>query len=61
MDGTGRILISPELRAAAGITKSAMLLGMGDYFELWDSARYAEEEAKAMQAQMPDVFKDFSF
>ena len=38
-----------------------MLLGMGDYFELWDSARYAEEEAKAMQAQMPDVFKDFSF
>jgi len=61
MDGPRRILISPELRAAAGITKSAMLLGMGDYFELWDSARYAEEEAKAMQAQMPDVFKDFSF
>jgi MraZ protein len=29
MDGTGRVLISPELRAAAGISKDTMLLGMG--------------------------------
>ena len=34
MDGTGRILISPELRAAAGITKSAMLLGTVSYTHL---------------------------
>ena len=61
MDATGRVLISPELRSAAGITRDTMLLGMGQHFELWDKAFYDEQEAKAMQAEMPDVFKDFSF
>jgi len=61
MDGTGRVLISPELRAAAGISKDAVLLGMGAYFELWDAQAYAAQEAEAMKGDMPDVFKDFSF
>ena len=61
MDGTGRVLISPELRQAAGISKDTMLLGMGHHFELWDKATYEAQEAQAMQADMPDVFKDFSF
>ena len=61
MDATGRILVSPELRAAAGISKDALLLGMGSYFELWDSANYAAQEAEQMKGEMPDVFKDFSF
>jgi len=61
IDGTGRILISPELRQGAGISKDTVLLGMGHHFELWDKANYEALEAKAMQEQMPDVFKDFSF
>lgn len=61
MDASGRVLISPELRAAAGISKEAVLLGMGTHFELWDAATYAAHEQQAMQADMPDVFKDFSF
>jgi len=61
MDGTGRVLVSPELRAAAGITKDAVLLGMGAYLELWDAPTYDAQEAEAMKADMPDVFKDFSF
>jgi MraZ protein len=61
MDSTGRLLISPELRAAAGIAKESMLLGMGGHFELWDKATYEAQEARAMQGAMPDVFKDFSF
>lgn len=61
MDGSGRVLISPELRTAAGIQKDAVLLGMGGYFELWDAATYAAQEAEAMKGDMPDVFKDFSF
>jgi MraZ protein len=61
LDGTGRILISPELRSSAGITKDTVLLGMGNHFELWDKTSYEAQEAKAMQEQMPDVFKDFSF
>ena len=61
MDSASRVLISPELRAAAGLTRDVMLLGMGSHFELWDAARYAEHEAKVMQSEMPEVLKDFSF
>ena len=61
MDATSRVLVSPELRQAAGISREAMLLGMGSHFELWDKNTYDAQEAKAMQGAMPDVFKDFSF
>lgn len=61
MDGSGRILVSPELRAAAGISRDAVLLGMGSYLELWDAQSYAAKEAEEMQKPMPDVLKDFSF
>lgn len=64
MDGTGRVLISPELRASAALVKDAILLGMGSHFELWDKTTYEAREAKeaaAMQAQMPDAFKGLSF
>jgi MraZ protein len=61
IDTTGRVLVSPELRVAAGISKDAVLLGMGNYFELWDKATYEAKEAQAMREAMPDVFKDFSF
>lgn len=61
IDNTGRVLISPELRAAAGISKESVLLGMGNFFELWDKATYDAQEAQAMQGDLPDVLKDFSF
>lgn len=61
LDSTGRVLVSPELRAAAGIDRETMLLGMGHHFELWDKATYETKEAEAMQGEMPDVFREFSF
>lgn len=61
MDATGRILVSPELRLTVGITKDAVLLGMGNHFELWDAQTYAAQEAEHTKGEMPDVFKDFSF
>lgn len=61
LDGTGRVLVSPELRKAAGITRETMLLGMGNHFELWDKPTYEAKEAEALGGPMPDVFKDFSF
>jgi MraZ protein len=61
IDATGRVLIAPELRKSANIDKQTVLLGMGGYFELWDAETYAAQEAQAMQGDMPDVFKDFSF
>ena len=61
IDGASRVLVSPELRAAAGLARDVMLLGMGSHFELWDAARYAAHEAEVMQQPLPDVLKDFSF
>ncbi|WP_349742664.1 division/cell wall cluster transcriptional repressor MraZ [Roseateles cavernae] len=61
IDGAARVLISPELRAAAGLQKDVMLLGMGSHFELWDAQAYAAHEAQVMQSELPDALKDFSF
>lgn len=61
MDGADRVLVSPELRAAAGLGKDVVLMGMGSHFELWDVARYAAHEAEVMSQPMPDALQDFTF
>ena len=61
MDGSGRILVSPELRSAASLTREVMLLGMGSHFELWDSAEWARREAEDLAKGMPEVLAEFSF
>jgi MraZ protein len=61
IDAAARVLVSPELRTAAGLGKEVMLLGMGSHFELWDAERYAAHEAAVMAQPMPDVLADFSF
>ena len=59
MDATGRLLISPELREATGLTKEVLMLGMGAHFEVWDKATYEMREAEARQQPMPAAFQDF--
>ena len=61
LDGSGRILIAPELRSATGMTREVMMLGMGAHFELWDSAALARREADDLAQGMPDVLNQFSF
>lgn len=55
MDGTGRVLISPELRAAGKLVKEVVLLGLGHCFELWDKVYYEAKEAEARQAGMSNA------
>lgn len=50
LDSAGRLLVPYELRAAANLDREAMLLGMGEHFELWDVARHASIE----QAELPN-------
>jgi len=61
IDGSGRILVAPELRSAAGMAKDVMLLGMGAHFELWDAAALARREADDLSQGMGDVLNQFSF
>ena len=61
MDSAGRILIAPELRTAAGLSRDVMLLGMGSHFEIWDASKLADNEAEALAAGMPEALRNFSF
>ena len=60
-DSAGRLLIAPELRTAAGLTRDVMLLGMGSHFEIWDASKLDDSEAQAIAEGMPDVLSNFSF
>ena len=42
LDGHGRILLPPNLREFAFLTRDAMLIGQGVRFELWDETRWNE-------------------
>ena len=42
-DGSGRISLPASQRSAVGIEKKAVLLGMGDKFELWSEQAHHEQ------------------
>ena len=46
IDGQGRILIPPSLRAGAGIQKEVTLIGMLNRFEIWGKEVWEAEEAE---------------
>ena len=47
LDGSGRVLISPELRKFAGIEKLVMFVGQGTHFEIWNAAAW-EAQLKSL-------------
>ena len=56
LDAAGRLLIPYELRAPAGLERDVALVGMGEFFELWDGKRYAakvEDSLAAAKAAVP--------
>ena len=61
LDGSGRILISPELRGAANLEREIILLGMGSHLELWDAQTYSTKEQAAIAQGMPEALKQFTF
>ncbi len=63
LDGSGRMVVPPELREAAGLAKEQeiMLMGMGSHFEIWNVAALARQEAEAVAQGMPPAIADFSF
>ena len=41
LDPQGRIQIGADYREAAGLGKDVQIIGMTDYFEVWDAERWA--------------------
>jgi MraZ protein len=60
LDGTGRVLIAPELRQGAGLEKDIVLLGMGAHFELWDAAVLTAKENETIAGGIPDSLSGLS-
>ena len=58
-DGNGRIGIPVSHRSAVGIDKRAVLLGMGDKFELWsEQAHHAQIRQTLGDADLGDDLQD---
>ena len=49
-DAQGRVLIPTTLRTLAGLDKAIRFVGMGQYLEIWDEARYTSEQEKALSS-----------
>jgi len=43
-DKQGRILVSPELRVRANLSKDVIIIGVGDYVELWDKVTWEHND-----------------
>jgi MraZ protein len=66
MDGQGRVLLPPPLRAFAGLEKRVVMIGQGNKFELWDEQRWNEqrdnwlEELDVEQLDLPADLESLS-
>jgi len=61
MDGAGRILVSPELRVAAGLEREVMLLGLGSNFELWDRPTWEARSIEDVNKLDASILEQISF
>ncbi len=61
-DTSGRILVSPALRRHASLERDVILLGQGQYFELWDDAlrRAKMEKDLGTGGGVPPGMENFS-
>jgi MraZ protein len=50
-DGSGRILLSQNLRDYAGLKSEVVFLGQGDYFEIWAAEPWQEQQEQINDAE----------
>ncbi|PHV12765.1 division/cell wall cluster transcriptional repressor MraZ [Chitinimonas sp. BJB300] len=55
LDSAGRILVSPALRAFAGLDRAVALVGLGSKFELWDEIKWQAQTAAALAMSPEDI------
>jgi len=65
MDGSGRILVSRELRDFAGLDKQVILIGQGNKFELWDEETWNKKRDEWLNeeddGELPADLESISF
>lgn len=60
LDGSARIAIPASHRNATGIDRRAVLVGMGDKFELWSEAAHQEEIRLPLDEDLGPEFEDLT-
>ncbi len=58
IDSASRLLIPPELRDWAGLHEKVKFMGVGSYFELWDTARHEAHEATERAKGPPEALRN---
>ena len=58
-DAQGRIVLTPDLLAYAEITKNAVVVGCGNYSEIWSDENYAAMVADEDLGSMKDLLESF--
>ncbi len=53
-DGSGRILLSANLKEYANLKESVVFVGQGDYFEIWASDHWQNEQTKLNDTAVND-------
>jgi MraZ protein len=66
MDGTGRVVVSSELRKLVGLEKELMLVGQRTHFNVWDREKYEARSAKILPKSggefvVPEGYTDITF
>jgi len=54
MDGSGRILLSQQLREFASIDKKVVLVGQGDKYEIWDEAHWVAQRDSMLVEELDE-------
>lgn len=57
-DKQGRIMLPPELRAHAGITDEAIVVGADDYAEIWSPKGWAAMNENMRNGPMADAMEE---
>jgi MraZ protein len=57
MDSSGRILVAPELRTVAGLSREVMMMGVGSHLQLWDPRTLSDMEREQAARGMPESLR----